>query len=54
VLVKQSPVKKVSVFAQMVVVFESVSGVRIPCGEVPYLGEKDQDDNFAVLYDSDL
>jgi len=54
VLVKQSLVKNVSVFDQMVVVFESVLVVRVPCGDVHYLGEKDQDYDFTVLYDIDL
>ena len=38
----------------MVVVFESVLAVLVPCGDVHYLGEKDQDYDFTVLYDVDL
>jgi len=38
----------------MTVVFESVFAVRVPCGDVHYLGEKDQDYDFTVLYDVDL
>ena len=37
----------------MAVVFEPIPAVRVPCG-VHYLREKDQDDDFAVLYDIDL
>ena len=49
-LVKQSPVENVSVFDQMVVVFESLLALCFPCGAVHYLREKDQDDDFAILY----
>ena len=38
----------------MVVVFESVLAVLVPCGDVHYLGEKDHDYDFTVLYDVDL
>ena len=38
----------------MVVVFESVLAVLVTCGDVHYLGEKDRDYDFAVLYDVDL
>jgi len=54
VLVKQSPVNHVSVCDQMVVVFESVLALCFPCGAVYHRGEKDQDDDFAVLCDIDL
>jgi len=47
-------VKNVSVFDQMAVVFESLLALCFPCSAVHYLGEKDQDDNFAVLYDINL
>jgi len=54
VLVKQSPVKDVSDFDQMALVFEPLLAVCIHCCAVRYLGEKDQNDHFAVLYDIDL
>jgi len=54
VLVKQSLVKSVADFDQMAVVCKSVPGVLVPCGDVHYLGEKDEDDDFAVLHDIDL
>ena len=38
----------------MVVVFESLFAVSVRCHAFPYLGEKDQDDDFALLYDIDL
>ena len=39
---------------QMALVFESLLAVHGPCGAVHHHWEKDQDDDFAVLYDSDL
>jgi len=54
VLVKQSPVKNVADFDQMAVVFESLLAVCIHCHDVHHCWEKDQDDNFAELYDTDL
>jgi len=53
VLVKQSPVKNVSVCDQTAVVFESLLALCFPCGAVHHR-EKDQDDDFAVLYDINL
>jgi len=38
----------------MVLVFESLFSVSVHCHAVHYLGEKDQDDDFAVLYDTGL
>ena len=49
-LVKQSLVKSVADFDQMAVVFESLFAVCIQCRAVHHRWEKDQDDNFAVLY----
>jgi len=46
--------KNVFVFDQMVVIFESALAVLVPCGDIHYLREKDQDYDFAVLYDVDL
>jgi len=54
VLVKTVAGKNVSFFDQMVVVFESVLAVLVPCGAVHHHGEKDQDYDFTVLYDVDL
>ena len=53
-LVKQSPVKNVSDFDQKALGFESLFAVSVPCHAVHYLREKDQDDDFAILYDMDL
>jgi len=53
-LVKQSPVKNVSDFDQVAVVFKSVPALCVHCRAVHYLREKDQDDDFVVLYDIDL
>jgi len=54
VLVKQSPVKNVADLDQITVVFESLFAVCIHWCAVHHRWEKDQDDNFAVLYDIDL
>ena len=53
-LVKQSPVKNVADFDQMAVAFESVLALCVHCRAVHYHWKKDQDDDFAVLYDIDL
>jgi len=42
------------VFDQIVVVYEPLFAVSVHCHDVPYLGEEDQDDDFALLYDIDL
>jgi len=52
--VKQSPVKDVAVFDQISVVFESALGVCVHCHAVHHHWKKDQDDDFALLYDIDL
>jgi len=54
VLVKQSPVKNVFDFDQMALVSEPLLAVCLHCRAVHYLGEKDQNDDFTVLYDIDL
>ena len=38
----------------MAVVCEPVPAVRVPCGDVYHLWEKDQDYDFAVLYNINL
>ena len=48
------PVKNVSVCDQMAVVFESLLALGFPCRALHHRGEKDQDDDFVVLYDIDL
>ena len=52
--VKQSAVKNVADFDQMALVFESLLAVHVHCHAVHHHWEKDQDDDFALLYDIDL
>jgi len=54
VLVKQSPVKNVADFDQVPVVIETIPAVFVPCGDVHNLEEKEQNDDYAVLYDTYL
>jgi len=54
VLIKYSLVKKNSDFDQMSLVFESLLAVRVPYGAAHHHWEKDQHDDFALLYDIDL
>ena len=53
-LVKQLLVKNVAVFDQVAVVCQPVRAVCVHCCAVHYLGEKDQDDDLAVLYNINL
>jgi len=54
VLVKQLPVKNVSHFDQVALVFESLLALCVHCHVVHHHWEKDQDDDFSLLYDIDL
>jgi len=54
VLVKQLPAKMFLVFDQLAVVCKPVPAVHVPCGAVHHHWEKDQDYDFAVVYNVDL
>jgi len=47
-------VKNVAVFGQMALVCTPLLAVYVHCGVVHYFWEKDQDYDFALLYNIDL